>query len=171
MAKVRVELVEGLIIHVAMDIAGMREETMCLSSHQLLAVILATLRISVLALRIPKLKTYINCDLTASSWISVAWYPIYRIPVGPTLQNVDAYFLTFHSLAKPNRSGERMRDANSKLSLPTFGLVSYKFKISDLNGVFEGQKVNSLLRAADNWLRLLQVNHPDYNFFMTNNTY
>ncbi|GFP85119.1 hypothetical protein PHJA_000655700 [Phtheirospermum japonicum] len=128
-------------------------------------------KMSVLASRFPELKTYRSCDLTASSWISVAWYPIYRIPVGPTLQNVDACFLTFHSLAKPVRSSERMHDANSKLSLPTFGLVSYKFKVSDLNGVFEGQKVNSLLRAADNWLRLLQVNHPDYNFFMTHNTY
>ncbi|GER46884.1 hypothetical protein STAS_23947 [Striga asiatica] len=126
-----------------------------------------------LASRLPELKTYRSCDLTPSSWISVAWYPIYRIPVGPTLQNVDACFLTFHSLAKPIRGGERIHDANSKLSLPTFGLVSYKYKVSDWNGngVFEGQKVDSLLRAADNWLRLLQVNHPDYNFFMSHNTY
>ncbi|KAL0323419.1 UNVERIFIED_CONTAM: hypothetical protein Sangu_1961200 [Sesamum angustifolium] len=86
-------------------------------------------------------------------------YPIYRIPVGPTLQNVDACFLTFHSLAKPVTSGEGTLDAGSKLSLPTFGLVSYKFKVSDWdgNGVQEGQKINSLLRAADNWLRLLQT--------------
>ncbi|KAK6161047.1 hypothetical protein DH2020_004428 [Rehmannia glutinosa] len=127
---------------------------------------LADKQMSILASRFPELKTYRSCDLTPSSWISVAWYPIYRIPVGPTLQNVDACFLTFHSLSKPVRSVERVHDANSKLSLPTFGLVSYKFKVSDWNGngVLEGQKVNSLLRAADNWLRLLQVNHPDYNF-------
>ncbi|GER33379.1 hypothetical protein STAS_09512 [Striga asiatica] len=127
----------------------------------------------ILASRFPKLKTYRSCDLTPSSWISIAWYPIYRIPVGPTLQNVDACFLTFHSLAKPVRGGGRVQDANNKLSLPTFGLVSYKFKVSDRdgNGVFEGQKVISLLRAADNWLRLLQVNHPDYKFFMSHNTF
>lgn len=28
-------------------------------------------------------------------------YPIYRIPVGPTLRDLDACFLTFHSLATP----------------------------------------------------------------------
>ncbi|KAL6532495.1 hypothetical protein OROGR_014465 [Orobanche gracilis] len=130
-------------------------------------------KMALLASRFPELKTYRSCDLTPSSWISVAWYPIYRIPVGPTLQNVDACFLTFHSLTKPVKSVQRSHDANSKLSLPTFGLVSYKFKVSepDGNGVFEGQKVNSLLRAAENWLRLLQVNHPDYNFFMSHNMY
>ncbi|KAH6769628.1 hypothetical protein C2S52_014431 [Perilla frutescens var. hirtella] len=131
-------------------------------------------KMSKLASLNPELKTYRSCDLTQSSWISVAWYPIYRIPVGPTLQNVDACFLTFHSLAKPVRGSEGGFDVSSKLSLPTFGLVSYKFKAADWNGdaVYdEGQKVNSLSRAADNWLRLLQVDHPDYNFFMSHNTY
>ena len=31
-------------------------------------------------------------------------YPIYRIPVGPTLQSLDASFLTFHSLSTNSRS-------------------------------------------------------------------
>lgn len=130
-------------------------------------------KMSILASRFPQLKTYRSCDLTPSSWISVAWYPIYRIPIGPTLQNVDACFLTFHSLAKPVRNSEGMQNADSKLSLPIFGLVSYKFKVSDSdgNGVYERQKVNSLLRAADNWLRVVQVDHPDYNFFMSHNTF
>ncbi|KAK4425918.1 hypothetical protein Salat_1785800 [Sesamum alatum] len=130
-------------------------------------------KMSILASRFPQLKTYRSCDLTPSSWISVAWYPIYRIPIGPTLQNVDACFLTFHSLAKPVRNSEAVQNADSKLLLPIFGLVSYKFKVSDSdgNGVYERQKVNSLLRAADNWLRLVQVDHPDYNFFMSHNTY
>ncbi|KAI3459242.1 hypothetical protein Pfo_015905 [Paulownia fortunei] len=128
-------------------------------------------KISILASRFPVLKTYRSCDLTPASWVSIAWYPIYRIPVGPTLQNVDACFLTFHSLAKPVRSGEGVHDAVSKLALPTFGLVSYKFKVSDwnANGVDKHQKVDSLLRAADSWLRSLQVNHPDYSFFTSHN--
>ena len=64
-------------------------------------------------------------------------------------------------------------DTSSKLSLPSFALVSYKYKAADWNenGVDEGQKVKSLLRAADNWLRLLQVDHPDYKFFMSHNSY
>ncbi|XP_042052360.1 uncharacterized protein LOC121797733 isoform X1 [Salvia splendens] len=127
-------------------------------------------KMSKLASQVHQLKTYMSCDLSPSSWISVAWYPIYRIPVGPALQNVDACFLTFHSLAKPVKGGY---DASSKLSLPSFGLVSYKYKAADWNenGVDEGQKVKSLSRAADHWLRLLQVDHPDYNFFMSHNSY
>lgn len=60
-----------------------------------------------------------------------------------------------------------------KLSLPIFGLAFYKFKVSvwNHNGVCECQKANSLLRDADNWLRLLQVNHPDYQFFVSHNSY
>lgn len=66
----------------------------------------------------------------------------------------------------------RSADSSIKLSLPIFGLASYKFKVSvwNPNGVYECQKVNSLLRAADNWLRLLQVNHPDYRFFLSHNS-
>lgn len=72
-------------------------------------------------------------------------------------------------------SGAQARDvqnATFKHSLPIFGLASYKFKVSfwNLNGVHECQKANSLLRAADNWLRLLQVNHPDFNFFVSHST-
>ncbi|KAL8490589.1 hypothetical protein ACS0TY_022556 [Phlomoides rotata] len=130
-------------------------------------------KMSVLASRSPVLKTFRSCDLTPASWISIAWYPIYRIPVGPTLQNVDACFLSFHSLAKPVRRRDAGRDAGRKLTLPTFGLVSHKFNVSewDANGVREGEKVASLLRAADNWLQLLQVDHPDFTFFTSRNRY
>ncbi|MBA0800054.1 hypothetical protein Gohar_010518 [Gossypium harknessii] len=136
-------------------------------------------KISVLASQFPALRTYRSCDLSPSSWISVAWYPIYRIPMGPTLQNLDACFLTYHSLSTPLPSGNGTdglpfrgfnvrefhdADMSLKLPLPTFGLAFYKFKVSVWNpdGVNESQKANSLLQAADNWLRLLQVNHPDF---------
>lgn len=143
-------------------------------------------KIQVLTTRFPELKTYKSCDLSPSSWVSVAWYPIYRIPTGPTLQNLDACFLTFHALSTPfqvastdglNFRGSRPKEVRSadlsiKLSLPIFGLASYKFKVSvwNPNGVYESQKVNSLLQAADNWLRRLQVNHPDYRFFLSHNS-
>ncbi|CAN6469960.1 unnamed protein product [Victoria cruziana] len=58
-------------------------------------------KIADLARRFPELKTLKSCDLLAASWISVAWYPIYRIPTGPTLRDLDACFLTYHSLATP----------------------------------------------------------------------
>lgn len=65
------------------------------------------------------------------------------------------------------------KDISSKLSLPIFGLAFTKFKISvwDPEGDSEDQKANSLRRAADNWIRQLQVNHPDYKFFSTNYSY
>ncbi|GAU37474.1 hypothetical protein TSUD_207100 [Trifolium subterraneum] len=138
--------------------------------------------ISSLSSQFPELKTYWSCDLSPASWVSLAWYPIYRIPTGPTLQSLSACFLTFHSLSTALQSSNtepvnihysRGRDISSKLSLPIFGLAHHKFKISiwDPDGVSESQKANSLARAAENWLRLLQVNHPDYNYFMTHYTY
>ncbi|CAJ2662333.1 uncharacterized protein LOC123883983 [Trifolium pratense] len=131
-----------------------------------------------LAEQFPDLKTYRSCDLSPSSWVSLAWYPIYRIPVGPTLQDLSACFLTFHSLSTPLKSPTTVncskdKDIWSKLSLPIFGLAFNKFKISvwEPEGDSEGQKSNSLWRAADNWIRQLQVNHPDYKFFNSHYTY
>lgn len=130
-----------------------------------------------LARRFPELKSIRSCDLLASSWISVAWYPIYRIPMGPTLKDLDACFLTFHSLHTPITGTPSVNtptlvypsevDGALKMSLPVFGLASYKFRTSlwTPSGGCERQLVSSLLQAADNWLTMLQVNHPDFLFF------
>ncbi|XP_022881924.1 uncharacterized protein LOC111398973 [Olea europaea var. sylvestris] len=141
-----------------------------------------------LALRFPELKTLRSCDLLPSSWISVAWYPIYRIPMGPTLKDLDACFLTFHFLQTPltdslnpsishtgsetihtsvvSYSNER-EEGVPKISLPVFGLATYKYKVSlwTPNAGYQRQLVPSLLQAADDWLKSLQVNHPDFLFF------
>ncbi|OAY31364.1 uncharacterized protein LOC110600128 [Manihot esculenta] len=134
-------------------------------------------KISDLALCFPELKMLRSCDLLSSSWISVAWYPIYRIPMGPTLKDLDACFLTYHYLHTPLEGGQtahapvvtypREMDGVPNMCLPVFGLASYKFKGSlwTPNGGCERLLANSLLQAADNWLRLLQVNHPDFAFF------
>ncbi|CAI9291938.1 unnamed protein product [Lactuca saligna] len=123
----------------------------------------------------PELNTYRSCDLTQSSWLSVAWYPIYRIPVGPSLQNVDTSFLTYHSLSTPLKSTNGSLTARQvhegqmpcQLSLPIFGLSVYKFKNSDwtINGAHGTEKINSLIHSTENWLRNLDVYHPDYEFF------
>ncbi|XP_061349195.1 uncharacterized protein LOC133294526 [Gastrolobium bilobum] len=139
-------------------------------------------KISDLARQFPELKTYWSCDLSPASWVSLAWYPIYRIPTGPTLQSLSACFLTFHSLSTALQSSNtdglhinysRGRDMSSKLSLPIFGLAFHKFKVSvwDPDGVSECQKANSLLQAAENWLRRLRVNHPDYSYFISHQTH
>ncbi|XP_010442383.1 PREDICTED: uncharacterized protein LOC104725417 [Camelina sativa] len=130
-------------------------------------------KVSDLASRFPELRTYRSCDLLPSSWVSVSWYPIYRIPVGPSLQNLDACFLTFHSLSTPppqSAMGYSDSEPTTKLPLPTFGLASYKLKVSvwNQNRSQESQKITSLLQAAEKWLKRLQVDHPDYRFFTSN---
>ncbi|WZZ01431.1 uncharacterized protein BNAA06G29630D isoform X2 [Brassica napus] len=127
-------------------------------------------KVSDLASRFPELMTYRSCDLSPSSWVSVSWYPIYRIPVGPTLQNLDACFLTFHSLSTPPPQSCSDTKPSMKLPLATFGLASYKLKLSvwNQNRGQESQKLSSLQQAADKWLKRLQVDHPDYMFFTSN---
>ncbi|KAK3020561.1 hypothetical protein RJ639_046911 [Escallonia herrerae] len=137
-------------------------------------------KVSILASQFPDLKMYRSSDLSPASWISVAWYPIYRIPMGPTLRDLDASFLTFHSLSTKFRSNGQPRfhgasdrklhgaqDASSSISLPVFGLASYKLKGSILTPgePHEREQENSLLQAADSWLQRLQVVLPDYQFF------
>ncbi|KAL0538727.1 hypothetical protein IC582_022884 [Cucumis melo] len=135
-------------------------------------------KISDLASRFPQLKTMRSCDLLPYSWISVAWYPIYRIPTGQTLKDLDACFLTYHSLHTPMRDSQSppipfvaypcKTNGAAKVPLRIFGLASYKFNGSSLwmrNGGVEHQLANALSRAADNWLRDLHVNHPDFLFF------
>lgn len=134
-------------------------------------------KITDLAFRFPQLLTLRSCDIVSSSWISVAWYPIYRIPMGPTLKDLDACFLTYHSLHTPVGGSQRVRatrpscstetDSVPKISLPVFGLASYKFKgpLWTPKGGYERQLASSLLQATDNWLRLLRVSHPDFVFF------
>ncbi|KAH6810101.1 hypothetical protein C2S51_027884 [Perilla frutescens var. frutescens] len=134
-------------------------------------------KISDLAHNVPELRTLRSCDLLPSSWLSVAWYPIYRIPTGPTLKDLDACFLTFHSLHTPMTGSEAVHppvakypsesDGVPRISLPVFGLASYKYKVSlwTPNGGQQQQLENSLLQAADNWLNSLHVYHPDFSFF------
>ena len=52
----------------------------------------------------PTLATLRSDDIHPASWISVAWYPIYRVPVGRSLRDLSACFLTYHALS--NRVGD-----------------------------------------------------------------
>lgn len=69
----------------------------------------------------------------------------------------------------------RVRETNeftqmsAKLSLPVFGLASYKLKDSiwTNRSLYEQQLASSLLQAAKNWLQLLKVDHPDFRFFLS----
>ncbi|KAE8693726.1 Detected protein of unknown function [Hibiscus syriacus] len=63
-------------------------------------------------------------------------------------------------------------DESTNIPLPVFGLASYKLKGSILTpvGGQEWQQASSLLQAADHWLQCLQVQHPDFHFFVSHNS-
>ena len=57
-----------------------------------------------LAERCPELLTLDTRDLHPTSWLAVTWVPIYRIPSVPdpaASRDLQANFLTFHSLTVP----------------------------------------------------------------------
>uniref|UniRef100_A0A803MTT1 Uncharacterized protein n=1 Tax=Chenopodium quinoa TaxID=63459 RepID=A0A803MTT1_CHEQI len=118
-------------------------------------------KISLLASRFPELKTYRSCDLSPSSWISVAWYDF---------ASGQSEWQS-HNSSCPREIPNGGFSIGLKIPLPIFGMASYKFKLSvwDQNGADDSQKASSLLQAADEWLRLLNVNHPDYRFFVSHN--
>ncbi|XP_047326455.1 uncharacterized protein LOC124930138 [Impatiens glandulifera] len=135
-----------------------------------------------LASTFPELNTMKSCDLLSTSWISVAWYPIYRNSMASTFKELDACFLTYHSLSthstryphiKVNggkKDGKPINGAQDKkpmIPLPVFGLTCYKYKGSLLcpNKDHECEKENSLLQAAEDWIRDRKVLHHDYEFF------
>ncbi|XP_040382447.1 uncharacterized protein LOC102716431 isoform X2 [Oryza brachyantha] len=140
-------------------------------------------KVSILSRKFPELMSIRSCDLLPTSWMSVAWYPIYKIPTGPTLKDLDACFLTFHylSTATPSRDADpsapacppgginRCMNAAGQLTLPVFGLAPYKLRSSvwSLDGPHEQQLAAALMQAADDWLRDRQVYHPDFRFFLT----
>jgi len=137
-------------------------------------------KIGDLAKDFPQLKTLRSIDLLPASWLSVAWYPIYRIPTGPTLRDLAACFLTFHPLSTPLKDGGSTvgksvpvtpisnSGGSPKIALPVFGLASYKLKgtVWSTNDNCEGQQADFLFQA-DQWLRSHQVKHPDYDFFLS----
>lgn len=146
-------------------------------------------KIAELARRLPELTSIRSIDLLPASWMSVAWYPIYRIPTGPTLRDLAACFLTFHGLstslqdgtpsgiAQPKRSPSACsvtisagRDS-SWINLQPFGLAHYKLRgsIWTTVGNPERRHASSLYRCAESWLRRLNVQHPDFEFFRSHN--
>ncbi|KZV21570.1 hypothetical protein F511_08887 [Dorcoceras hygrometricum] len=115
----------------------------------------------------PELVTSRSCDLLPSSWICVAWYPIYRIPVVPTLQHSEASFLTFYSLSTQSDTTRVHNDGDpaNRYQLPVFGLVPSS------SGTQELEQESSFLQAAEDWLRQHNIILPDYRFFRADGHY
>ncbi|XP_025809804.1 uncharacterized protein LOC112887747 isoform X2 [Panicum hallii] len=56
-------------------------------------------KVAELAQDYPYLTSLKSAQLSPSSWLSVAWYPIYHIPYHGNLKGTCACFLTYHSIS------------------------------------------------------------------------
>ncbi|KAF3443873.1 hypothetical protein FNV43_RR13563 [Rhamnella rubrinervis] len=135
-------------------------------------------KINALAQRYPGLMSLRSVDLSPASWMAVAWYPIYHIPMGRTIKDLSTCFLTYHTLSssfqdmdlEDNLEGatERKRKEGEGISLPPFGLATYKMQgnvwVSGNRGR-DQERLVSLLSVADSWLKQLRVQHHDFNYF------
>ncbi|GAA0170499.1 hypothetical protein LIER_24742 [Lithospermum erythrorhizon] len=129
-----------------------------------------------------------SIDLSPASWMSVAWYPIYHIPMKGSMKDLTTCFLTYHTLSSfvqgetgadytgkhmvfPNenlqRQGEPVNNGRHKVSVPPFGLASHRMQGDVwLNGdSCDFEKIIDLYNAADSWLKQVGFSHPDFEFF------
>ncbi|CAH9099259.1 unnamed protein product [Cuscuta epithymum] len=134
--------------------------------------------ITSLAQRFPGIMTLRSVDLSPASWMAVAWYPIYHIPMGRTSKDLSTSFLTFHTISSSFQESElddelnsvsRKRKGGAGIAVPPFGLASYKMQgdvwVLDKSGK-EQERLMSLLSIADSWLKQLGVQHHDFNYFV-----
>lgn len=135
-------------------------------------------KIGALAQRHPGLMSLRSVDLSPASWMAVAWYPIYHIPAGRTIKDLQTCFLTYHTLSSSFQDSDfegdcehlkRKPKKEEAIPLPPFGLATYKMQgdvwMSDENGQ-DRERIISLTSVADSWLKQLRVQHHDFNYFM-----
>ncbi|XP_059663137.1 uncharacterized protein LOC132308880 [Cornus florida] len=137
-------------------------------------------KISGLAQRYSGLMSLRSVDLSPASWMAVAWYPIYHIPMGRTIKDLHTCFLTYHTLSSSFQdmdleddmggAGRKGKEVEG-ISLPAFGLATYKMQgnvwVSSRSGR-DQERLVSLLSVADSWLKQLGVQHHDFNYFTGN---
>ncbi|XP_010431087.1 PREDICTED: uncharacterized protein LOC104715371, partial [Camelina sativa] len=122
-------------------------------------------KINELAQRYPGLMSLRSVDLSPASWMAVAWYPIYHIPMGRTIKDLSTCFLSYHTLSssfqdmEPEENGgekERTRKEGEGVTLLPFGLATYKMQgnvwLSEDDQGQDQERVVSLLSVADSWL-------------------
>lgn len=137
-------------------------------------------KVCTLSKKYPGLMSLRNVDLSPATWMAVAWYPIYHIPMGRTIKDLSTCFLTYHTLSssfqdmdieEENGFSKRKRKEGEGIRLPPFGLATYKMQgdvwMSSKNQK-DQEKLVSLVSVADSWLRQLGVQHHDFNHFMGN---
>ncbi|KAK8622381.1 hypothetical protein V6N13_117300 [Hibiscus sabdariffa] len=126
----------------------------------------------------PGLMSLRSVDLSPASWMAVYWYPIYHIPMGRTIKDLSTCFLTYHTLSSSFQEVdvegdvervEKNRKEGEGISLPPFGLATYKMQgnvwLSPSGCRGDQERLSSLLSVADSWLKQLSVHHHDFDYF------
>ncbi|KAK4769440.1 hypothetical protein SAY86_027590 [Trapa natans] len=133
-------------------------------------------KINELAPRYPGLMSLRSIDLSPASWMAVAWYPIYHIPMGRTIKDLSTCFLSYHTLSSSfqdmdieKEDCERAKKTKEVIPVPAFGLATYKMQrnvwVQGEEFGRDQERLTSLLSVADSWLKQLQVQHHDFDFF------
>ncbi|CAL9130457.1 uncharacterized protein LOC135627436 [Musa acuminata AAA Group] len=141
-----------------------------------------------LAQSYPGLTSFKSTELSPASWMSVAWYPIYHIPTRRSVKDLSVCFLTYHTLSSlfqdqihesftndltsfrdGKKNGMKPEEKCDRISLPPFGLATYKLQGSlwTMAGTGDHERITSLLGAAKSWLQQLKVQHHDFTYFTT----
>uniref|UniRef100_A0A1D1Y3I0 Peptide deformylase n=1 Tax=Anthurium amnicola TaxID=1678845 RepID=A0A1D1Y3I0_9ARAE len=135
----------------------------------------------------PGLNSLRSIDLSPASWMAIAWYPIYHIPAQRNPKELYSAFLTYHTLSssfQDNLSIEmvnqvsftdvksrevRIKEDSDTISLPPFGLAAYRMQrhVWVNPKTQDCQRLTSLLSSAASWLMQHEVDHPDFNFFVS----
>ncbi|KAL8130670.1 hypothetical protein V2J09_019825, partial [Rumex salicifolius] len=130
-----------------------------------------------LSQRYPCLMSLNSVDLSPASWMAVSWYPIYHIPMGPNIKDLNTCFLTYHTLSSSFQDMDiedeieggvdlwRKRKEGDGIPLPAFGLATYKMQGNLWVEGRDQERIASFLGVADSWLKQLRVQHHDYNYF------
>ncbi|XP_074284908.1 uncharacterized protein LOC141610627 [Silene latifolia] len=133
-----------------------------------------------LSRRYPGLMSLKSVDLSPASWMAVAWYPIYHIPMGRTIKGLSTCFLTYHTISSSFQDMEiedemedtewakKMKKKGESIPLHAFGLATYKMQgtvWTSGRGGMDHDTLESLSSVADSWLKQLKVQHHDFNYF------
>ncbi|EYU26140.1 hypothetical protein ABFS82_08G107900 [Erythranthe guttata] len=137
-------------------------------------------KISSLSQRYPGLMSLRSVDLSPASWMAVAWYPIYHIPKGQTIKDLQTCFLTYHTISSSFQDVDEIEEEvemkekeGERIAVPPFGMATYKMQgdiwlSENKKGTDDRERIVSLLSVADSWLKQLRVQHHDFNYFIGN---
>ncbi|KAM5566321.1 hypothetical protein ABKV19_014821 [Rosa sericea] len=152
-----------------------------------------TLKINELAQIYPGLMKFQSLELSPYSWMAVAWYPIYQIPVTRNVKELSACFITYHTLSSfqglqstisenndkfqcidtlgKDHGGKTLERDESKgeMALPPFAVATYKMhgELWTNPETSDKEKIGFYLNAANSWLKHRKFQHHDFNFFIS----